>query len=68
MIFQPLAENSIKHGVFSSTEIVKVWLDAELKDDDGSILDNDGDGDDNVSDFDDDIDLIDEPEFTDDYE
>ena len=38
---------------------------AELKEDDGSILDNDGDGD--VSDFDDDIDLIDEPEFTDDY-
>lgn len=32
MIFQPLAENSIKHGVFSSTEIVKVWLDAELLD------------------------------------
>ncbi|MEI7595038.1 MAG: histidine kinase [Bacteroidota bacterium] len=33
MIFQPLAENSIKHGVFSSSENVKVWLNADVKDD-----------------------------------
>ena len=47
-------------------EEINKHLNAELKEDDGSILDNDGD--DDVSDFDDDIDLIDEPEFTDDYE